>query len=391
MAPLSLGAKNILIVYPDRMENQRKIDLIVWAKRLWKDRKRSFKIISVFIILGFFTAVFSPRVYTAKSVFIPQSGDANKSSNSLGGLASLAGINLGSMPGSSEVPPMLYPQFLASTEFKMKLLAVPVTVPGTTNQVSYQEYLEKYYKPGILELVKKYTVGLPSELIKKIQKRPEVLDQNQAERPSFVQLSFEEFEHFKRLDGQLSVQSKEDEGVVELTFSAYNSLMAAEMAQAAESLLQQEVINYKIQNATVQLKFTEARYEERKKEFEQTQQNLANFRDRNQNIISASLLNYEQKLQAEYDFSFSIYTELAKQLEQAKMQVAKDTPVFSVIQNVTIPIQKSSPNRPLILVGFSMFGVFVALATSLVSEIFSYLKKDWNDLVQPGETIRDVG
>lgn len=360
------------------MENQQKIDLVLWAKKIWQSKLQIFTIIAVFIFLGIFVAIFSPRVYSAKTVFIPQSSESGKSNGSLGGLASMAGINLGSMQNSSEVPPALYPQFLASSDFKMKLLKIPVTIPGSNSQVSYQDFFELHYQPGILELVKKYTLGLPNEIIKLFQKRTVVMDQSESEGPAFLQLSIFEFEHFKRLDGQLLVQNKEEEGVVELVFSMPDPLMAAQMAQAAQTLLQQEIINYKIQNAIVQLEFTQARFEEKKKEFENIQEKLAVFKERNQNIISAGLLNYQEKLQAEYDFSFNIYNELAKQLEQAKLQVAKDTPVFSVIQHVTIPIQKSSPNRPLIFLIFSILGVFIALTLSLGKEILLHLKKDWD-------------
>ncbi|MDX5478876.1 MAG: hypothetical protein LPJ98_10505 [Cyclobacteriaceae bacterium] len=145
-------------------------------------------------------------------------------------------------------------------------------------------------------------------------------------------------------------------------------------------MLQEEIISYKIQNANEQLKFTEERFSEKKAEFELVQSKLASFKDRNQNIISASLLNQQDKLEAEYNFSFSIYTELAKQLEQAKLQVSKDTPVFSVIQKVSIPIQKSSPNRPLILVGFCLTGVVVSLLYLSGIWILRHIKEDWQNI-----------
>jgi uncharacterized protein involved in exopolysaccharide biosynthesis len=52
---------------------------------------------------------------------------------------------------------------------------------------------------------------------------------------------------------------------------------------------------------------------------------------------------------------------LAKQLETAKLQVSRDTPVFSVIQPVTVPIEKAAPKRVLILVVFLVFGIIVGL------------------------------
>jgi LPS O-antigen subunit length determinant protein (WzzB/FepE family) len=281
------------------------------------------------------------------------------------------------MEGSNDVHPMLYPQFLSSTDFRKQLIQTQITIPGTQNKVSYQEFYEKHYNPGIFETLTKYSVGLPGELIKLIQKKPQLVSAGEGEEVKFLQLTFEEFEHFKRLDGQLSVVSKEKEGVVELVFSMKDPLMAAEMAQSAETLLQKEVISFKVQNAKEQLKFTEERFKEKKEEFEQIQSRLAYFRDRNQNVISAALLNQQQKLEAEYDFAFGIYTELAKQLEQAKLQVAKDTPVFSVIQQVTLPIQKSSPNRPMIVLAYLGIGIIISLGFFLGKEILVNLKKDW--------------
>lgn len=362
------------------MENKPKIDLVLVTKNIWLERRSLIKVVSLFFVFGFFIALISPRIYSARSVFIPQSGQNNKASGSLDGLASLAGINLGNMEGSNDVHPMLYPQFLSSTDFTKQLIQTQITIPGTPTKVSYQEFYEKHYNPGIFEILTKYSVGLPGELIKLIQKNQELVSAGQEEEEKFLQLTFEEFEHFKRLEGQLSVVSKEKEGVVELVFSMQDPLMAAEMAQSAVTLLQQEVINYKIQNAKEQLEFTVERFKEKKEEFEQIQSKLAYFRDRNQNVISASLLNQQQKLEAEYDFAFGIYTELAKQLEQAKLQVAKDTPVFSVIQQVTVPIQKSSPNRPMIILGFLGFGFFISIAYLAATEIFRNLKEDWEEL-----------
>lgn len=149
------------------------------------------------------------------------------------------------------------------------------------------------------------------------------------------------------------------------------------MARFAQDLLQEQVIAYKISNAQEQLKFTEERFEEKKKEFEEIQSRLANFRDRNQNIASAAVLNQQQRLEAEYNFAFSIFTELAKQLEQARIQVAKDTPVFSVIQPVTVPVEKSAPKRPLILVIFIILGGIMAIGYVFGVEFFRGVKEQW--------------
>jgi LPS O-antigen subunit length determinant protein (WzzB/FepE family) len=55
-------------------------------------------------------------------------------------------------------------------------------------------------------------------------------------------------------------------------------------------------------------------------------------------------------------------------LEQAKLQVAKDTPIFSTIKPVTIPTEKSAPKRSLILVIWAFFGFVVSVGVVLVKE-----------------------
>lgn len=194
-----------------------------------------------------------------------------------------------------------------------------------------------------------------------------------------INVSESEFEHFKRLDNQASIQFNDKEGFVSLSFAMPEPLMAAQMAKYAEELLQKEVIEFKIQNAREQLKFTEERFEEKKIEFEEIQNKLANFRDRNQNLSSAMVLNQLQKLEAEYNFAFSIYTELAKQLEQAKLQVSKDTPIFSIIQPVTIPIEKSAPKRTLIVIVFVLLGLIVALGDIFGREFLVGMKEQWKE------------
>ncbi len=363
------------------MQNKAKIDLVLVAKRIYLERRLFIKVFLLSVVFGIFYAIISPRIYTARSIFIPQTSQSGKNSGSIGGLASLAGINLGSIEGTNEVLPSLYPQFLSSTELKKKLLQVQITLPGTSKKVTYREYYENHYSPGLLELLIKYTLGLPREVLKLVQKKPELISFEEGKEEGFFQMTFEEYEHFRRLDGQLSVVNKDKEGVIELSFSMQDPLMAAELAKASETMLQEAVINYKIQNAKEQLEFTEERFNEKKIEFDNIQSRLSSFKDRNQNIISAAVLSQQEKLEAEYDFAFSIYTELAKQLEQAKLQVAKDTPVFSIIQEVTIPVQKSSPNRPMIVIVFAIIGIGLFFGIVLVKEIWSNLKEDWSEVI----------
>lgn len=360
---------------PQPNVNDDEIDLLALAKTLWLKRKTIVAIIGVFVVLGLAVALLSPKEFTANSVFVPQVSDQNRAGGSLGGLASLAGINLGGMGGGSEIPPSLYPKIVSSVNFRLAILDAPLSVDGLDKPVTYRHYYDSIHDPGVLSYIKKFTVGLPGLLLKSLRGDSDevVKDAND----QLIRVSQEDFEHFKRMDAQISVTPNDKEGFVSLSFVLPEPIMAAQMARFAQDLLQEQVIAYKISNAQEQLKFTEERFEEKKKEFEEIQSRLANFRDRNQNIASAAVLNQQQRLEAEYNFAFSIYTELAKQLEQARIQVAKDTPVFSVIQPVTVPVEKSAPKRPLILVIFIILGGIMAIGYVFGVEFFKGVKEQW--------------
>jgi uncharacterized protein involved in exopolysaccharide biosynthesis len=281
------------------------------------------------------------------------------------------------MGGGSEIPPTLYPKIVNSVHFKKALLQASFEVEGESKPVTYQQYYEEIHSPGILSLLKKYTLGRPG-LILSTLKSDQASNASSTTETHLISISEEEDLHFKRIERQLSVTPNEKEGFVTLSFVMPDANMAAEMAQYAENLLQKEIIHYKIQNAKEQLKFTEERYTEKKKEFEQAHARLANFRDRNQSIVSATVMNQLQKLESEYNFAFTIYTEIAKQLEQAKLQVSKDTPVLSVIEPVTIPTEKSGPKRPLILVLYSILGIIVGIGYVFGKDYWEGIKAEWN-------------
>ncbi|MCH6198323.1 Wzz/FepE/Etk N-terminal domain-containing protein [Aquiflexum sp. LQ15W] len=351
------------------------IDLLELGKILWVSKKTIVFITSCCVVLGVLVAILLKNEFTAGSTFVPQTSEPSKVGGSLGGLASLAGINLSGMGGGSEIPPTLYPKIVTSVPFRKSLLDAEIYLLGENQPITYQYYYDSVFDPDVLTLIGKYTIGLPGLLLKSFKGSNKNKSENDL---GLINVSENEFEHFKRLDEQVAIQYNEKEGFVTLSFSMPEPMMAAQMAKFAEELLQKEVIEFKIQNAREQLKFTSERFEEKKTEFEEIQNKLANFRDRNQNLSSAMLLNQLQKLEAEYNFAFNVYTELAKQLEQAKLQVSKDTPIFSIIQPVTIPIEKSAPKRPLIVVVSFIIGIIFSLGFVFGKEYFYSFKESWN-------------
>ena len=93
--------------------------------------------------------------------------------------------------------------------------------------------------------------------------------------------------------------------------------------------------------------------------FEALQDELASFRDQHQNISSGLFENKLSRLESELAIASAVNEELAKQVEQARIQVSKDTPIFTIIDPVVIPNQRTSPKRTLIVFGFTFLGFFL--------------------------------
>jgi LPS O-antigen subunit length determinant protein (WzzB/FepE family) len=89
------------------------------------------------------------------------------------------------------------------------------------------------------------------------------------------------------------------------------------------------------------------------------QNKLALFKDSNINIIDSRFVNKLNSLESEFEIVNVVYQELNKQLEQSKLQVSRDTPVFSVIKPVTIPNTRSAPKRSLMVVFYTFIGFII--------------------------------
>ena len=357
------------------------IDLTELIKKIWDRRSFIVKTVLIAMCLGAIIAKLTPNEYAASVVFVPQSSSSSASSAGLGGLASLAGINLGANGADGqEIGPELYPKLASDVKFKKALINTYIHPIGITDSVTYAQYYKEIYKPGVLSYIKKYTIGLPGVILQAIRGDDEQKDTpHSIQKSDLVFISDQEFGVFGLIDSQLKIESNPNEGFVELSFAMPEPILAAEMALASQRLLQQEVIAFRIRNAQEQLEFTEKQYLEKQQEFDAIHARLAAFRDRNRNMASSFGVSEEQKLEAEFSLKVAIYTEMAKQLEQAKLQVKKDTPVFSDIESVTVPNEITAPNKVLILFVFTILGFIFSIGYVLILDLFSNLKNRWVD------------
>ena len=351
--------------------NEDEIDLIALLKSLWLGRVFIIKTMLCFMLIGIIIAITSPIVYTSSSTFIPQSNNSGPTS-SLSGVASLVGINLGGVSNGTEIPPSIYPKILESTSFKRELLNLDLEDPRSSSVTTLNEFLKNKKTIDYIGIVKKYTILLPFTILNAIRGD----NKNNFKNSSKMFISAEEEKLFKELDEIISLSVNAKEGFVMLSANMNEPVMAALCAKGAQEILQKKVINYKIKSASEILTFNEAQLALKKNEFDSLQNKLALFNDSNLNIIDSRFNNKRLGLQSEFTIVNAVYQELAKQVEQSKLQVSKDTPIFSIISPVTVPNKRSAPNRMLIVIIWLFLGLVFSGTYLIIKEPLSSVVKE---------------
>ena len=339
---------------------EQEIDLVELIQKMWINRWLIIKVTGVFVVLGVLVALFSAKVYTASCDIVPDTG---KSGNSkMSSLAALAGVNLGEGADVTALSPLVYQNIMNGTSFRKELMQTKIDFEEVDKPVSFFDYYtsEEYNKPGVFDYIKKYTIGLPFVILNAIrgeQPEPDYSAIGNSEGPTMETLSKDEYNALKILEQCVSLTLDNKNGYVTITTNMPEAVASAQLAQATVVLLQKYITEFKIAKVQSNLDFIQSRYNEAKKNFEDIQVRRAAFRDANTNTNKYSARVEAEKLDAEYTLAMNLYSELATQLEQAKIEVKKDTPILTVVRPVTIPYKKSKPQRLQILVAFTFLGV----------------------------------
>jgi uncharacterized protein involved in exopolysaccharide biosynthesis len=355
------------------------IDLIALAKVLWDGRRVVIKIVIIFAFLGLFVALFSKKEYTASTTMVPQINNSSSKMGGLSSLASLAGFNLDMNAGGNELSPMLYPQIVTSTEFQLEIINAKYSFEELDEEVTLFDYYMDYSKPGLFGVIKKYTIGMPGLIIGAIKGDEEVVAVADQANSKIIRISEDQYDIINSVKEKLTLSVNDKDGYLTLQSRFHEANLSAQVAEIAKEFLQENITKLKIEKARAQMEFVQERYQEKKEEFEEAQSKLAAFRDANKNISSAVMQTQEERLQNEYQLAFEVYSELAKQLEQARIKVKEDTPVFSVIEEVVLPIEKTKPNRKLILLVWIFLGGILGIGIVYSRSLIESMKKRWNE------------
>ena len=351
-------------------QEEQEIDLVALVKKMWLNKGLIIKLTAVFMVLGLLVALFSSKVYTTSCDIVPQTSKGAKGGG-MSSLAALAGINLNDGQSGAELSPLVYQNIMNSTSFRKELMQAKIDFEEAGRPVSFYEYYtsEEFNKPTVLSYIMKYTIGLPGVIMGAIRGEQPEPDYSSLGGASAIEtISKDDFKVLKILESCISMTLDNKNGYLTITANMPEALAAAQLAQASVELLQKYITKFKIEKVQSNLDFVQERYNEAKGNFEDVQSRRAKFRDANHNSVKYAARVEQEKLDAEYTLAMNLYSELATQLEQAKINVKETTPILTVIRPVTVPYKKSKPQRAMILLAFTFLGFAAGAGLVLVSQ-----------------------
>jgi uncharacterized protein involved in exopolysaccharide biosynthesis len=341
------------------------IDIIALLKTLWIGKKLIVRTTILFFVIGCIVALLSPVVYTAQTTFIPQVSEDQMSTSKggLGSLASLAGINLnqGSSTSDSYLSPLLYSKIANSDEFSLKLIEEEL-ISLNGDKFTIKEYLlsDTNSSFNLIGFIKKYTIGLFTKNDNELKSKETVNGYN------FI--TQEEFGLVKSFKEKFSIVLNEKEGYIEVIASDKDAFISTQLVKIVTKNLQSRIIELRTNKIKERLEYSKNQYELKQIEFNILQNNVADFKDSNKNISTARFMSELQKLESEYQLQQNILMTLASEFNNNKIKLNKDTPIFSVIDEVSVPNERSEPKRSLIALTYLFLGVVLSTGYLLAKE-----------------------
>ncbi len=348
-----------------KKEESSEIDLMELAAQLWEGRKKVIRYALIGVVAGLIVAFSIPAEYTSTVKMAPEQSSGSTGMGNLGGLAAMAGFDLGAMNATDGIRVDIYPEVISSTPFMAEIGAIPVTGRRMEAPVSLYDYCKEDLRSPWWSAV----LGLPGKILGAVlgggKERGTGSDGIDPYRLTPSQDAV-----FRTLRQRVGIVIDKKSGIVTASAEMQDPEVAAAVADSVVAKLQKYIIDYRTDKAKLDCAFIQGLYEEARADYHEKQQRYARFVDANQHLTRESVRVEQSRLQNEQQLAYSVYSNLASQLELARIKVQEQTPSLTVIEPATVPVRKSSTSKTTILIAFTFLGALAAVAVILFREFF---------------------
>ena len=350
-------------------QEESEIDIMELISKLWKKRMMIIKWCVVGAVIGLVVGFSIPKTYSASVTLAPET--QQKTNSSLSGMASMLGVNLNNSVDAISVD--MYPDVVHSTPFIVDLFDLPVQFErkDSTINTTLLDYMKNYQKSPWWSYIMNApfkVLGWCIDLVTPDQEEIGVAGELDSSN-----LPKEERGVVKFFAENIMVNVDKKTGKTSMSLLMQDPLVVARVMEAVTDNLKTYMSNYRTSKARQDVANLSSICEERKADYYKAQQAYAKFVDANKNVILQSAQAERERLQQEMNLAYQVYSQVATQLEGARIQEQEAKPVFTIIHPVTVPINRAAPIKAKMLVIFTFLAGCCAAAWVLFGD--EYWKK----------------
>jgi uncharacterized protein involved in exopolysaccharide biosynthesis len=338
-----IGGTNIIMVENTIMEqknvdeatNKQSIDYMQVLSILWSSRKFIGIVTGIVLVLAIIISLILPESFKSTAILLPDTGKSKLSS--LGGmsdLAALAGVNVG---GDASIV-KLYPTIIKSE--------------SVLKAVIYNKYQTKEYSDSV-NLIQYWRIK---------EKNPD--------RDYEVALL--------NLRTGLDIVMDPKTTVLTMSIETQEPQLAAEILNNTIRVTDNFIRTQRNTNASEQRKWIEARLIEVKEDLSRSENILKDFREKNRSISSSpQLLLDQERLIREMQINSTMYVELKKQNELAKIEEIRTTPIINVLDYARAASKKERPKRSIIVLVSFILAFVGSGSYRVIEKMYRKNIQDW--------------
>lgn len=342
-------------------DGESEIDLMDLAVRLWRSRKKVFLWCCIGAVVGLVAGFSLPKEYTAKAVLAPET--EQKMGSGVSSIASMMGVSLDNSVDAIRVD--FFPDVVSSTPFLYDLSQMTVRFERKHEVIdtTLMDYMLEYQRSPWWSAVISAPFKALGWALSLLRDEPE---EDPGAVPDPLNLPTKQRRALKALSENIFVTVDKKTGRTDIKAVMQDPLVVADVTQAVIDNLKDYMTEYRTSKVRQDVENLTLIYEERREEYYAAQQAYASYADANSAVVKQSARAELTRLQQEMNLAYQVYSQVATQLEAARIKEQEAKPVFAVLEPVCIPDRKSGPSKAKLLV----IWVFLLGAGSAAWELF---------------------
>jgi len=361
----------------------------------------------VFAVIGIVVSVNTELRYEATQSLLTYSNSSG-GNQTASRLASLAGINLPNMQGSDGqiVNEFMMPNLLNTYPVARKIGEIEIRRLNTDQPIKSINFILDQQQKTLMSHISDWTIGLPGKFINLIiglfQDEPlkptdeiSVTQTNTTQTDSSLsgERQSEPSSNTSQFPNHLMVPSFErnalneltsaieinvEGNMINITVEMNDPIAAADLVEGATQVLMQEVVDFQIKKTQDDLKFLEELLSDAEATYQNTLTRISALQDRNRGVTSnASQVELNVAI-GESELARQRYMQYLLRVEETRVRLKQDTPMFAVLNPVQIPQDPINGNKTGVVILYIMLGLLIGVGFVTVKGFLNHLQNSAN-------------